>query len=118
MFLNSCRNRVRTKEERRHFIAKSIELANRNKRILPNKEKQSLADRLKENKKQDAKKIKKQIFTKDIWEMGSLKEQRTDFKSSWIDTNVAEHNLYNTGTPVASVPKSAYHRRSQLEYVC
>lgn len=89
--------------------------ANRAKGSIRPKEIQSTSDRMKAYAKQDEQKIKKDIFTKDIWEMGTLKDQRSEFKSMWIDQNVAEHNICNTGTPVAAVPKSAFHKRSQLK---
>lgn len=110
----SKRNRVRTQEERKHYKEK---VANREKGHISNREKQSTEDRLRAYKRQDDRKTnKKDPFEQDVWTLGSLKDQRTEFKGPWIDRNVTEHNLCNTGTPVAGVPKSAYHRRSQLKY--
>lgn len=113
------RNRVRTKEERKHFIAKSMELANEAKGIVKKKTLQSLGDRTRSLEANEAKRkaSKKKVFDKDIWEMGTPAEQRTDFKSEWIEDHVTVHNIVNTGTPVVSVPHSAFHRRSKLKYV-
>lgn len=113
------RNRVRTKEERKHFIAKSIELANAEKGIITVKRKTltSLSDRARALAASEAKRAvnKKQSFDKDIWEEGTPAEKRTDFKNEWIDEKVEIHNIVNTGTPVVNVPKSAFHKRSKLK---
>lgn len=83
---------------------------------LNSRQKQSAADQLRDYAKKEVKaSTKGDRFNKDVWTIGSLKDQRTDFKGSWIDRNVTEHNLCNTGTPVAGVPKSAFHKRSQLK---
>lgn len=109
------RNHVRSQEERKHFMKK---VENRTMGIISNREKQSTEDRLNAYRKQDArKKEKPNHFAHDIWTTGSLKEQRTDFKGAWIDRNVTEHNLYNTGTPIANAPKSAFHKRSRLNAI-
>lgn len=87
--------------------------------ILNSREKQAAADQLRTYAQKERKSATKgDRFTKDVWTVGSLKDQRTDFKGQWIDRNVSEHNLCNTGTPVAGVPKSAFHKRSQLKYTC
>lgn len=111
------RNRVRTKEERKHFIAKSLELANEAKGIVKKKVLTSLADRDRSIKAAEAKRKtnKQKAFDKDIWETGTPAEQRTDFKGEWIDEHVSTHNIVNTGTPVVSVSSSAYHKRSKLK---
>lgn len=113
------RNRVRTKEERKHFIAKSIELANAEKGIIMVKKKTltSLVDRARSLAESEAKRAvnKKQSFDKDIWEEGTPAEKRTDFKNEWIDEKVEIHNIVNTGTPVVNVPRSAFHKRSKLK---
>lgn len=111
------RNRVRTKEERKHFIAKSIEQANAAKGIVKKKLLTSVADRERSYQASEQKRNKsKQVeFNKDIWEEGSLKDQRKDFKHPWIEEHVQNHNIVNTGTPINSVPTSAFHKRSKLK---
>lgn len=111
------RNRVRTKEERKHFIAKSLEQANEAKGIVKKKVLKSLSDRARSLEAAAAKQKanKQKVFDKDIWEMGTAAEQRDDFKNEWIDKKVATHNLVNTGTPFVSVPSSAFHKRSKLK---
>lgn len=111
------RNRVRTKDERKHFIAKSIEAANAAKGIVKKKLVTSLADRAKslEASAEKSSKNKKKVFDKDIWEMGTLRDQRKDFKNEWLDENVTNHNIVNTGTPIVTAHASAYHKRSKLK---
>lgn len=113
----SKRNRVRTKEERKHPIVKSIEAANEAKGIVKKKILKSLADRARSMEEAAAKRKvdKVKVFDKDIWEMGTAAEQRTDFKNEWLDEHVTTHNIVNTGTPVVSVPSSAFHKRSKLK---
>lgn len=113
----SKRNRVRTKDERKHFIAKSIEEAKEAKGIVKKKVLKSLADSTRSFEAAEAKRraSRQQVFDKDIWEIGTLADQRSDFKSDWIDKKVTTHNIVNTGTPVVSVPTSAFHKRSKLK---
>lgn len=113
----SKRNRVRTKEERKHFIAKSIEQANEVKGVVKKKVLQSLKDRSRSLATAEAKRKvnKEKVFDKDIWEMGTPAEERTDFKHDWIEEHVTIHNIVNTGTPVVSVPSSAFHKRTKLK---
>lgn len=113
----SRRNRVRTKDERRHFIAKSIEEAKEAKGIFKKKVLKSLADSNRSFEEAEAKRrgSKRHVFDKDIWEIGTPADQRSDFKSDWIDEKVTTHNIVNTGTPVVSVPTSAFHKRSKLK---
>lgn len=110
------RNRVRTKEERKHFIAKSIEEKKAKKGIVKRKLLTSVADRAKAHDASEAKrsKNKQKTFDKDIWEMGTPRDLREDFKSPWFSRKTMEHNIKNTGTPVVAVPASAYHKRSKL----
>lgn len=116
------RNRVRTKEERKHFIAKSIAAVKASKGIIPKRHIQSETDRLnsynKLNERVLSKKERKQsIVDKDIWTVGDVFEQHPKYQTQWIDKNVVEHNLANTGTAIKSIPKSAFHKRSKLRNV-
>lgn len=87
--------------------------------ILGVRQKQSVADQLRGYAEKEVKATQKSRgpFKHDVWTVGSLKEQRSEFDTQWIDRNVTEHNLCNTGTPVAAVPKSAFHKRSQLNAI-
>lgn len=115
----SKRNRVRTKEERRHFIGKSVEEANEAKGIFKKKMLKSLADQNRSFEEAEAKRqaSKRHVFDKDIWEIGTPGDLRKgkDFKSDWLDEKVTTHNIVNTGTPIVSVPTSAFHKRSKLK---
>lgn len=107
------RNTVRSQT---HYLVERT--AKRAAGQLTGRDVQSAADQLNAYAEADAKKKLrakgKDPFTKDVWTIGSLKDQRTEFKGEWIERHVTEHNLVNTGTPVAGVPKSAFHKRSQL----
>lgn len=111
------RNRVRTKEERKHFIGKSIEAKNAEKGIFKKKLLTSLSDRARSLQESEDKrsKSKQQVFDKDIWEMGTPLEERKDFKGEWIEEHVTNHNIVNTGTSIVSVHSSAFHKRSKLK---
>lgn len=111
------RNRVRTKEERKHFIAKSIDEKNAEKGIVKPKVLTALADRKRSLEESAAKrKVSKQAsFVKDIWEEDPMAEKTKKFKNEWFEQKVQTYHLVNTGTPVVSVPSSAYHKRSKLK---
>lgn len=111
----SKRNRVRTQDEKKHYKEK---VANREKGVISQRETQSTTDRLAAYRKMDERKATKtDPFVQDVWSMGSLKERRTEFRHEFIEPHVTDHNLCNTGTPVANVPKSAFHKRSQLNAI-
>lgn len=119
-FDNFFRNHVRTKEERKHFIAKSIAAVKASKGIIPKRKIQSQNDRLKSYNKLDErlrsrKEKEDKIINLDIWTVGDVIEQHTEYHTQWIDKNVVEHNLCNTGTSIKSIPKSAFHKRSKLK---
>lgn len=111
------RNRVRTKEERKHFIAKSIDEKNAEQGIVKKRVLTSLADRARSLEESAAKrKVNKQAsFGKDIWNEEPLVAKAKNFKNEWIETKVQTYHLVNTGTPIVSVPSSAYHKRSKLK---
>lgn len=113
------RNRVRSKEERKHFIAKSIAAAKAAKGIIPKRIIQSENDRLNaQNKLKERVQLRKAkkdvIIDRDIWQVGDVIEQHPEYQTQWIDKNVVEHHLCNTGTAIKSIPKSAFHKRSKL----
>lgn len=110
------RNRVRSKEERKHPIAKSIEVANAKKGIVKQKLLTSVSDRTKAHDASEAKRArnKKKAFDIDLWETGTPAEQREDFKSPWLTRKITEHNIKNTGTSTVKPPSSAFHKRSKL----
>lgn len=111
------RNRVRTREERQHPVGKKIQAEKEAKGIFKKTLLQSVEDRQKTLQQQAErdKKHKKREFVKDIWEFGSLRDQRKDFKDEWIDRKVTDYHLVNTGTPVNKAHASAYHKRSKLK---
>lgn len=111
------RNRVRTKEERKHFIAKSIEAKNAEKGIVKPKVLKSLADREYSLEKAAARgKARAHAdFGKDLWNQEPITEKPENFKNEWVDRKVQTYHLVNTGIPIVSVPSSAYHKRSKLK---
>lgn len=69
---NCCRNRVRTKEERKNELIKKKEIERKSKGILKAKERQSIKDREKYLAKIKSQ-SKKAEFVQDIWESESNK---------------------------------------------
>lgn len=67
-FFNICRNRVKTKYERKNDLLKKKEAENHMRGILKHKDSQANANR-KLNELQRKSKLKKN-FNKDIWESG------------------------------------------------
>lgn len=110
------RNRVRTKEERRHPVGVKIEIENAKKGIMKPKLLRSVADRAKAHGDAESKRStnKAKVFATDLWEMGTPCQQRKDFKSPWLERKITEHNIKNTGTPCVRAPASAFHKRSKL----
>lgn len=111
------RNRVRTKEERKHFIAKSIEAKNAEQGIVKPKVLKSLADRARALEESAARrKARHQAdFGKDLWNEEPITAKPENFKHEWIDRKVQTYHLVNRGTPIVSVPTSAHHKRSKLK---
>lgn len=115
----SKRNRVRTKEERKHFIAKSVEAAQAEQGIVKKKLRTALADRERSLKEAEEKRKNNLVksFDKDIWETGTPAQLRKakDFKNEWLDVHTVRHNIVNTGTPDVKAHSSAFHKRSKLK---
>lgn len=111
------RNRVRTKEERKHFIAKSIDAKKAEKGIVKQSVMRKLSDRARSLEASAAKRsINKQVvFEKDIWTEIPKTELAENFKNEWVSKKVQTYHLVNSGVPVVSVPSSAYHKRSKLK---
>lgn len=105
------------KDERKHPIKKIIEEIKREQGIIPHRELQSIQDRLNVHKIKSSKNRKlTKTFEKDIWEIEHVKERNIEFNNNqWINRNVVEHNLKDTGTPITKIPNSAYHKRSKLK---
>lgn len=105
------RNTVRT--DTHYATAKAAKTASGQ---LNERQKRSASDQLRAYADKAAAATKRATdFDVDVWSLAdSLRERRTEFHSEWIERHVNDHNLANTGTPVAAVPKSAYHKRSQL----
>ncbi|KAL1122102.1 hypothetical protein AAG570_003508 [Ranatra chinensis] len=106
------RNRVRTREERRHPIRKRIYELNRARGILPKREveasRQSLADiKKKKRLKKQSKTIK---FVVDSWRDGN-----DDFEGqAWLLDDTVRHNLTNTRNLKVSVPRGVQKKKSVL----
>lgn len=109
------RNHVRTKEERKHFIAKSIDIVKRSQGIISKRVQQSIDDQVIARKKLIATKKKKnkpKYSSKDIWQEGELENK---FDSEWIDKNVKEYHLRNTDASKMALPITLKQVSSQLK---
>lgn len=100
------RNRVRTKAERKLFLMKK----NKNSSVTVN----SVEDQNGTAKQRNVVNVKRKSKypSKDIWVECNI---RGKFQSEWIDKNVEEYHLMNTGTPKVITPKSLIQVESQLK---
>nr|BAN20528.1 conserved hypothetical protein [Riptortus pedestris] len=105
------RTRVKTKEERKCRIRKSIEEAQRKNGIIPHKVLQSYQDRIftLRKKKSEPKEL---IFEKDVWEED--KGVFGDADTAWLKTETIRHHA---GTLKVSVPKDITKKKSVLPAV-
>lgn len=106
------RTRIKTKEERKCRIRKSIEDAQRKKGIVPLKVLQSGRDRAItiQKKKREPKEL---VFEKDVWGEGN-KEVFGDADTAWLKTETIRHH---GGTLKVSVPKDISKKKSVIPAV-
>lgn len=102
------RNRVKTKEERKHPLV-------RQKEALRNIKKSKKSEPFLENDKKLDKKQKSNLkFDRDIWSEDKVPK---DFQVEWYNKNLIEHNLKSLGTPLVRPPGEVHVKRSKLEAV-
>lgn len=95
------RNRVKTKEERKHPLRKQ-------------KEANKCLKAVNENVGQQKKKQKTYDFGKDIW---NEEEVPKDFQVEWYSKNLIEHNLKNLGKAKVKAPGEVHSKRSALKAI-
>lgn len=109
------RNRVKTPYERKHPALKAKIERNKELGIIPQRELQSLNDRIEAGKKVKQSKVESFNFQKDLW---ADEEPKVPILSSeWINENVKLHHMKNTGEDKVKVPQISHERRSKLKAI-
>jgi len=108
------RNRVKNPEERKHPLTKAKIKRNKELGIIPERELESLKDRIAAGKKIVRTKTKGIDFAKDIWaDVVKIPE----LESQWVSSTLKQYHLKNIGDDVTKVPKITHERRSQLQVI-
>jgi nucleolar protein 53 len=117
MWFVHSRNRVRTKEERKHFIAKSKAEQRLKEGIVPYRIRQAHEQRLQDQETKEKQKVeKKPQFNKDLWEVEDHVVP-DKFKVHWITPELVKYHMYNRGKPMMKTPQITHEKRSQLKAV-
>lgn len=111
----SKRNRVRTPYERKHPALKAKIERNKELGIIPQRELQSLNDRINAGKKVKQSKEENFNFQKDIW--ADEEPKHPVLTSEWINENVKLHHLKNTGEDKVKVPQITHEKRSKVKAI-
>lgn len=110
------RNQHRTPYERKHPLVKAKILRNKELGIIPQRELESLTDRIEASKKIVKTKTKEIDFAKDIWADDESKKI-PQLESQWVTPLLKQYHLKNTGDDVIRVPKISHEKRSQLDAI-
>lgn len=112
------RNRVRTAEERKHPLLKAKIQRNKELGIIPERQLQSIKDRINASKKIPKTKEKNVDFKRDLWneEDEGLKEN-PELQSMWVNDNLKQYHLKNLGIDKVKVPQITHEKRSQLKSI-
>lgn len=108
----ASRNRVRTPEERKHFLIKLKEEEKNRLGILSKVEQKALEQKLETYKNKRNCKRKNDDFVKDIWAEEDIPKE---FQNEWYNKVLVEHNMKNTGRPLVKIPNVTHHKSSQLK---
>lgn len=113
----SKRNRVKTPYERKHPVLKAKLKRNKELGIIPQRELQSLTDRIAAGKKLNQSKEEVFNFEKDIW--ADDEPKKTGLQSQWVSEQVKLHHLKNTNTgeDKVKVPQISHEKRSKLKAI-
>lgn len=111
----SKRNRVKTPYERKHPAVKAKLERNKELGIVPQRELQSLKDRIAAGKKVKQSKEENFNFQRDLWAEEVPKD--TGLDSEWVNENVKLHHLRNTGEEKVKIPQISHERRSKLNAI-
>lgn len=110
------RNRVRTPYERKHPAIKAKIERNKELGIIPEREVQSMNDRVAAGKKVRSGKEENFNFSKDLWADEDTSKP-TALNSQWVNEQVRIHHLRNTGEDQVKVPQIAHVKRSRLKAI-
>lgn len=112
------RNRVKTPYERKHPLTKAKIQRNKELGIIPQRELESLTDRIRAGKRiVRMKSERKPIdFAKDIWADDESKKI-PELESQWVNKHLKQYHLKNTGNDVIKTPLIAHEKRSQLKAI-
>lgn len=113
------RNRVRTLEERKHPLLKAKIKRNKELGIIPQKELQSITDRINASKKIVQTKEKEIDFQRDLWneEEVEVTKENPELASTWVTKELKQYHLKNLGIDKVKVPQITYEKRSQLKSI-
>lgn len=110
------RNAHRTPYDRKHPLTRAKIDKNKELGIIPQRELESLTDRIAASKKIVKTKTKAIDFAKDIWADDESKKI-PELESQWVTKSLKQYHLKNTGDDVIKVPKISHERRSQLNAI-
>lgn len=110
------RNRVRTPYERKHPLTKAKIQKNKELGIIPQRELESLTDRISASKKIVRTKTKDIDFAKDIWADDDGKKIPA-LESQWVSKTLKQYHLKNLGDDVIKTPEIVHERRSQIKAI-
>lgn len=112
----SKRNRLKTPYERKHPLTKAKIQRNKELGIIPQKELESLTDRINAGKRIVRNKSKNLDFARDIW-VDDEEKKIPELESQWVSATLKQYHLKNMGDDVINVPKITHERRSQLKAI-
>lgn len=110
------RNRVKTPYERKHPLTKAKIARNKELGIIPQRELESLTDRISASKKIPKTKTKGIDFARDIWS-DEIGKEIPELESQWVTKSLKQYHLKNLGDDVIKVPLITHERRSQLKAI-
>lgn len=110
------RNRVKTPYERKHPLTKAKIQRNKDLGIIPQRELESLNDRIKAGKRIAKSKSKEIDFAVDIW-ADDVDKKIPELESQWVTKSLKQYHLKNTGNDVIKTPQITHEKRSQLKAV-
>lgn len=108
------RNRVKTPYERKHPLTKAKIQRNKELGIIPQRQLESLKDRITAGGKIAKSKIKDIDFARDIW---AEEAKIPELESEWVSKTLKQYHLKNTGDDVIKVPQISHEGRSRIKAV-
>lgn len=112
----SKRNHVRTPYERKHPLTKAKIQRNKELGIIPERELQSLTDRIAAGNKIPKTRSKEVNFARDIWAEDEH-SKIPELESMWVNPLLKQYHMKNLGVDVVKVPQITHEKRSKLKAV-